>query len=77
MARKNEDQRFIQYLELMNAKQARRISELEAGLLYVLNLKTNRSNPDTVYIQATTILHRDFSYSPETTTKYKELVNGN
>lgn len=67
---------YLFYLETKVLTNAYRIGELEAALLYILNLNDHKHNKDKVYIQATNILHSDFSYSNETTEKYKELLNG-
>lgn len=64
------------YLETLACSQANRIGELEAALLYVLNLRDHGHNPDKVYIQATRALHREFSYSQETQNHYNRLING-
>ena len=77
MSKENELQRYIIYLETDLIMKAERIAELEAVLLYVLNLRDHKHDSDIVYVRATAILHNEFSRSVSTVKKYKKLINGN
>lgn len=72
----NAETDYIAYLETKVCDQAYRIGELQAALLYILNLKETKHNSDMVYLKASSILWHNLVIGSETTEKYKELISG-
>ncbi len=70
------EETHIAYLESVISMQAYRIGELEAMMLYILNLSEHKHNKDTVYIKATACLQMNYSRSIDARNAYKLLLNG-
>ena len=68
---------YIAYLETKVCADAFRIGELEAALLYVLNMKLHGHANDEVYLKTSLILWDGDSkhFGREMKMKYRELVN--